>query len=300
MTNRPRVLIAGITGFLGSRLARHLVASGNYTVIGMHRAGSDLRRLRDILDQIALYNIEKHESETLLRKQQLDFVVSCVADYGRNKSALDVMRANVIFPLQLLEASVEHGVKVFINAGTSLPADLNSYALSKHQFSQWLAVFGTQLAAIDLKLEHFYGPGESTERFISYVIAKLLEPAPKLDLTKGEQKRDFLHVDDVVRAIVLLIDREDQWNSGYYQFPVGSGQAHLLKDVVEQIRRLTSNHSTNINYGALPYRANEVMESRADIRNLRELGWEPVVSLDEGLRQTVDSFRQSIEQRIAG
>lgn len=298
--NRRRVLISGITGFLGSRLARYLVLEKNYAVFGVHRTKSDLRRVREIADHIVLYDLEKQGIETLLRNQQVDLIVNCAADYGRNKSAADVLSANVTFPLQLLEASVQQGVKGFINAGTSLPADLNSYALTKHQFSQWMAKYSTKLAAIDLQLEHFYGPGESTERFIGFVVDKLLEPAPKLDLTKGEQKRDFLYVDDVINAIVLLMEQGSEWKPGYYNFPIGSGQAYLLKDVVEQIRRLTNNQITRINYGAVPYRDKEVMESRADISKLQALGWKPTVSLEQGLRQTINAFRQSLKRGIAG
>lgn len=298
--NRRCVLISGITGFLGSRLARHLVADKSDTVVGTHRTSSDLGRISETRDQIILYDIERNGIDTLLRDQNVDIVVNCVADYGRNKPAVDVLAANVTLPLHLLESASRHGVKVFINAGTSLPPDVNSYALTKHQFSQWLRAFAAPLVAMDLQLEHFYGPGESTERFISFVIDRLLEPAPKLDLTKGEQKRDFLYVDDAIGAIAHLIDSASQWNPGYYPIPIGGGQAYVLKDVVERIRRLTDNHATRINYGAIPYRDNEVMESRADIRKLKELGWEPLVTLDEGLRQTIKWHRQSLKRGIAG
>ncbi len=298
--NRQRVLISGITGFLGSQLARELLVNQNCDVVGIHRSNSDFSRLADIADRIALYNIEEHEIETVLEKERLNVLVNCVAEYGHNRAAIDILNANLLLPLRILESASNHGVKVFINAGTTLPADVNAYALSKHQFSQWMRKLSSNIVAVDFQIEHFYGPGESPARFITFVIEKLMRPAAELDLTKGEQKRDFVHVADVVRAIVLIVNLGNQWNCGYFQFPIGSGQSYLLKDVVEQIRLLTKNNFTRINYGAIPYRDSEVMESKADIRKLRELGWKPCIALDDGLRQSIDLYRQRQKQRMVG
>ena len=285
------ILIAGITGFLGSRLARELVHHESTAIIGLHRTKSNLDRLQGVLDRIELHNMERHSLETLFKSRRVDTVVNCLADYGRSSSSAAGAEANLHLPERLLELAVENGASMFLNAGTSLPTDVNHYALTKNRFSDRLSRHSSKLIAIDARLEHFYGPGESEERFISFLISQFLKPVPVLDLTRGEQRRDFLHVDDVASAFCLLMDKGRTWPPGSYEISVGSGEAYLLRDVVEKVRRLADNHTTQVNYGAVAYRENEVMHSRADIRALEELGWRPRWNLEEGLRHAVESYR---------
>ncbi len=295
---KPRkVLIAGITGYLGSQLAHRLVSEGGYDVCGLCRESSQRDRLSSIRPKVALFTIHTNNLGKLFRENHFDIIVNCVANYGRNTSSLAVLDANLRFPLELLELAVKHEVAMYLNAGTSLPAETNAYSLTKNQFSQWMRHHASQLVAIDGKIEHFYGPGEDEARFIRFLISKFLEPAATLDLTEGEQKRDFLYISDLVSGLRILLEQGVDWRPGYYDVPVGSGQAYLLRNVVETVRKLTDNNSAHINYGAVPYREHEVMESQADIRRLTELGWRPQVDLEAGLRQTIEYYRNGTTQR---
>jgi CDP-paratose synthetase len=298
MTPRS-ILIAGITGFLGSRFAHRLARDSNTRIIGLHRPASNLQRLHGILPHIDLITIDQQSLGALFENRQIDIIVNCLADYGRHTTKEQTIEANLQLPTRLLELAVERGVGMFVNAGTSLPAEVNQYAFTKHQFSEQLRHYFSNLIAIDARLEHFYGAGESEERFVSYLITQFLQPAETLNLTMGEQQRDFLHVDDVVGAFEILINQNIHWQPGYYEIPVGSGEAYGLRQVVERVRSLTGNNHTKVNYGAIPYRDNEVMLSRADIRKLLELGWQPRFTFDEGLRQLVNWHQKIVQKRKA-
>lgn len=294
-----RILIAGMTGFLGSQLAHRLIAEGNVSLVGLRRRTSNLFRLHSICSQVELVNFEEGQLDDLFTSRPFDIVVNCIADYGRHRSDQDVLNANLHLPSRLLQLSLDHRVPMFLNAGTSLPPEVNAYANSKHQFSRRLQEASERLIAIDAKLEHFYGAEEDAARFIRFLVEKFLQPAANLELTKGEQKRDFLHVEDVASALCLMMRKAEQWKPGYSAIPVGSGEAYVLRDVVETVRRLTGNRETKIHYGAVPYREQEVMESKADTRRLNALGWQPKWDLEAGLKSMIDSYRDLSKERIS-
>ena len=297
--NSPRILIAGITGFLGSRLAHEFLMKRNAAVSGIHRQASNFVRIERICSPINLYNIESQDLRAIFKYGRFDVVVNCLADYGISSTQQELIEANLHLPTQLIELASAHGATVFLNAGTSLPADVNDYAYAKNQFSRHMMNFCADVVAIDARLEHFYGAGESAGRFITFLIQRFLEPAAELDVTAGEQQRDFIYIDDVASAIGLLAQKGTNWRPGYYPISVGTGRANRLRDVVELVRGLTGNTQTHVNYGAVPHRAHEIMFSKADIGQLTNLGWRPQYSLNAGLERTVEAYRRQDRKRRA-
>ncbi|MHB0995552.1 MAG: NAD-dependent epimerase/dehydratase family protein, partial [Elusimicrobiales bacterium] len=118
-------------------------------------------------------------------------------------------------------------------------------------------------------------------------IQSLIRGVPGMDLTPGGQRRDFVYIDDTVEALSAIISHEMRSAKKYVSYEVGSGQPVSIREFVETIKRLTGNDSTRLNFGALPYRENEVMESKADLALVKSLGWLPKVPLAEGLERTI-------------
>jgi nucleoside-diphosphate-sugar epimerase len=265
----------------------------------LKRTTSRLDRIADVCGGARLYDADAGDYERLFREcGAIDAVVHTATLYGRGgESAGQVVAANLAFPLRLLEAAVEHGVPFFINTGTALERSLNAYALSKKQFVEW----GRQLAEegricfVDLELEHFYGPGDDESKFITHLVKSCLRGTPTLALTEGLQRRDFVFVDDVVAAYLLILDRLAEGMPQFSTFAVGSGAAVAIREVAEKIREL-SGLPTVLDFGAIPYRRQEVMYSCADISAMQGLGWSPLVGLEEGLTRTVGAERTEMER----
>jgi nucleoside-diphosphate-sugar epimerase len=110
---------------------------------------------------------------------------------------------------------------------------------------------------------------------------------PELKLTPGEQKRDFIYIDDVLSAYSTLLDAHGKLNKSFLAFGLGSGQAVRIRDFVELAHCLTES-GTELKFGALPYREGEIMESAADIGALECLGWRPAFTLEQGLLKTIE------------
>lgn len=288
---RKTLLITGATGYLGSHLAHRFVADGH--VVGIfRRATSSLDRLVDILDKIRIFDVERlHEPfETLGR---VDAVIHTATNYGRHgEQASSVFEANTVFPLRLLDVARCHDVKMFINTDTVLDPSLNAYTLSKHQFKEWGRRFARDglICFTNLRLEHMFGAGDDPSKFTTHVVRACIGNTPELKLTKGEQSRDFIYINDVVDAYVSVLNGLAMIEGGYVDIDVGAGVAVTIREFVELVKTMTG-ASTCLNFGALPYRVNETMFGKADTSRLRALGWENRHDLRAGLEKTIAAER---------
>lgn len=283
-----RVVVTGATGYLGSHLAKALVKAGHKVII-LKRSSSDTYRIRDLLSNVSVYDIDNCPlEEPFLREGKVDTVLHTATCYGRKGESLgDISTANTQFPLELLEKALSHKVGTFINTDTPLERFVNTYALSKAHFREWGKFVSDEgdIRFINVKVEHFYGPGDDDTKFPTYVIKNCLNNVEELKLTSGEQKRDFIYIDDVVSAFIALLEGINS-NNRYYNYEVGSGNAVSIREFVETVHRLTGS-KTRLNFGAVPFRGKEVMFSSADVAPLKKLGWESRFDLEEGLKITI-------------
>lgn len=114
---------------------------------------------------------------------------------------------------------------------------------------------------------NIFGPGQNKSKFIPYVIEQLKANKP-LNVTPCEQKRDFIYVDDFVKSIhTILINYEKSIGE---IINISSGESISLKVIIENIKTVLDSNS-QINYGAIPYRENEVMDLKCDIKKLIQL-----------------------------
>lgn len=285
-------LITGATGFIGSHLARRLVNSG-WQVHALVRSSSSLERIADFVEQMTLHVIEQDLPwQHLEDLGHVDVVFHLATAYGRDGLAASlVLRSNVLFPLELLEAAIAHQVSLFISTDTCFTVDypyLRAYTLGKRQFVDWARILtdGTCTKTVNLVLQHPYGPQDSAGKFVPWLIEQCRANVESIDLTSGDQEKDFIFVSDVVSAYETLADRQVELPSGLTVAECGTGTAISVKTLAQTIHRLTRSKS-RLNFGALQDRVGEVSRSVADPAILRRFGWRPDVSLEEGLKATV-------------
>lgn len=281
------ILLTGATGFLGSYLLKSFIKNG-YEVIALKRTTSNTYRIEEYLNQIILYDMDKAEFAFLFENHKIDIVVNAVTSYGRKDTKISsIVDTNLIFGLKLLEESVNVNVKAFINTDTLLERNLNPYALSKAQLVDWIQFLSTKnTKMINVKMEHMYGPQDDENKFIYWLINQLKQNVEKIDLTSGIQKRDFIYINDIIDAYEIIIKNIDRF-SNYEEFELGNGNSIGVKEFVKKIvEELNTSQliTTKLNFGAIPYRANENMEMKANIQKLTNLGWKPKVSTEDGIK----------------
>ena len=265
------ILITGINGFLGSKLSKHL--KSQYNIIGLEYSLKNLFRIKN--ENFKIYSAEKGITKEIFSEQTIDFIIHTATFYGKCENIK-----------QILNKGIECGCKLFINTDTVLDPFTGTYALTKRQFRDWLYIRQDEIKVINMQLEHFYGPGASPSNFITAMISRLQRNEPVINLTLGEQVRDFTYIDDIVSAYVTILKEVIAINENYTSFQICSGKLISIKQLMEELKRITCS-SSRLNFGAISYRENELMKSVSNNSAITALGWKPQINIYEGIKNCV-------------
>lgn len=294
------ILITGATGFLGSHLAEKFL--DEHKVIILKRSFSDIWRIKHSERNLYYYDIDKIPLEKVFQENKIDIVVHTATLYGRkNEEISQIVESNLTFPLKIFELALKYKIDAFINTDTFFNPDykfLVKYSLSKKQFLEWLIIFSENIKVINIKLGHIFGEKDNTDKFIPWIITELIKVSNEIKLTAGEQKRDFIYIEDVKDFYSILINSLDKFDTGFHEYELGTGKAVKIKDFVLKLKKLTGNVQTYLNFGAVPYRENEIMFSKANISKIiKDFNWQPKYSLEEGLKKTIEWYRRNLNER---
>jgi len=299
-------LITGIGGFIGSSLARALLARGEQ-VRGVDNFSTGKRdridfREADIVDLDAMH----------AACAGVDFVLHQAAIPSVPKSVLDPLasnRANVDGTVNVLVAARDAKVKRVVYAASSSaygdtptlpkheamnPDPISPYAVAKLASEHYLISFYRcyQLETVALRYFNIFGPRQDPSSPYSGVLAKFItlmlrgeQPAIFGD---GEQSRDFTYIDNAVDANLLACSAPAARVAGQV-FNIATGRRITLKEAFEALQGLTS-YPGQPKYG--PERGGDIKHSLADISKAEAgLGYKPKVSFEEGLRRTAEWYR---------
>jgi CDP-paratose synthetase len=281
------LLITGINGFLGSHLAKYLTPY--YNIIGLEHSGKNLSRL--IGCDYKIFSVERGIPDSLFTEQHIDAVIHTATFYGRNnESPKAIANANLFIPFELLDRAIQNNCSLFINADTVLDRYTNYYSLTKHQFHDWLYMRKNEIHVTNIQMEHIFGPGAQSNNFIISMAEKLLQNEPSIDLTLGEQQRNFVYISDVVQAYKFILEHEFNRKNAYANYQLASNELITIHELMNMLKKI-SGGTTKLCFGALPYRENELMLSHSDNSSLSALGWKPQVLLHEGLSRTIEYLR---------
>lgn len=292
------ILITGASGFLGSALARRL-GGMDHKVFLLIRKNTNLYRLPDLSAfKIGRYEADE-EIDQFIIESNPDVVIHTACCYGRSgETSLQMIDSNIRFGGLILNSIGKLKKRIaFINTGTILSRDVNLYALTKNQFEE-LGLYGANdsnknFQFINIKLQHMYGPGDDVSKFTAYVINSCKNNLPKLPLTLGEQKRDFIYIDDVVEAYIKILENLAKLDNAQ-QIELGSGIAHRLRDFVEIAHKLTGSE-TELLFGLVPHRENEPIYMAANINCLNKLGWNPKFNMEEGIKKIIEMHEAKLD-----
>lgn len=281
------ILITGGTGFLGSRITKILAEEG-FDVI-------QLKHQKEDEPAMAV--------EDYFLGKKIDAIIHTATCYGRrNEPWSTIADTNLLLPLRLMIAGEKSGVKCFINADTFFnekivfEGHVDQYVRTKKSFLGFArnnAPF-MKMKFANMKIEQMYGPNDGMEKFVPTAIRQLLSGATSLPFTAGEQRRDFVFVDDVARAFVEAMKHADSMTQ-FEEFGIGSGRSTSIKEAVTYLKEV-SGSKAETTFGALPYRENEIMDSFASLDNNKLIGWSATTPWHEGFKTTVESYKKTAQQ----
>lgn len=206
-----------------------------------------------------------------------------------------LISTNITYGVLLLDAlSRCKSLKLFINTGSFSEyrwgtSHFNSaylYAATKTAFRSYLDYYSDlhDFKYLTVVPYTVYGGKSTIKRLMDYIIESVDSMKP-IDMTKGEQMLDFIHIDDVASFFIHVIQ-----NIGKYQrlqngeeFHLGTGRCITVRELASIVEKVTGRHC-NINWGGLPYRERDTMYAAAPIaKNLALTGWYSGINIEQGV-----------------
>ena len=306
-------LITGIGGFIGSSLARALLARGEQVRGVDNFSTGKPENIAEILDRIDFREADILDADAMHKAcAGADFVLHQAAIPSVPKSVLDPLgsnRANIDGTVNLLVAARDAKVKRVVYAASSSaygdtptlpkheamkPDPISPYAVAKlaseHYMVSFYRCYG--LETVCLRYFNVFGPRQDPSSPYSGVLAKfitlMLRGEQPTIFGDGEQSRDFTYIDNVVAANLLACQAPAPQAAGQV-FNVATARRVTLNETFKALQALTS-YSAQPKYA--PERGGDIKHSLADIAKAEaDLGYKPTVDFEEGLRRTVDWYR---------
>jgi dTDP-glucose 4,6-dehydratase len=303
------ILVTGAAGFIGSNFVRwwlgrhpddHVVALDKLTYAG------DPRNLDGLGVRLAVCDIcDLDPVESLLAEEEIDTVVNFAAESHNSLAVVDpgrFFRTNVLGTQALLEASRRHGVSRFHHVSTcevygDLPLDSEeafteespyrprtpynaSKAAADHAVRAYSETFGLPVTITNCS--NNYGPRQFPEKVIPLFVTNALDDRELPLYASTQNRREWLHVDDHCHAIELVLEQGHEGET----YNVGSGIERSIEEIADLALGLTGKPESLKTI--VPDRPGHDRRYLLDSTKLRrELGWEPKISFEDGLRASV-------------
>ena len=298
------VLVAGGTGLVGSAIVRHLEARGE-TVLSVNS------KVVDLLDRKATFDyVLSHKPDVIID------AAARVGGIGANNAyPVDFLSLNVQIQTNLMDAAHAARTPNFLFLGSSciyprdcaqpikeeylltgpLEATNSAYAVAKIAGIELIKSYRKQYGYkwISAMPTNLYGPNDNFDLETSHVFPALIRKfseAVKNGTSvqlwgTGSPKREFLHVDDLAQAVVVLLEKYD--NDEHIN--VGTGEDVTIKELAETIAN-AAGYVGQLEWDST--KPNGTPRKVMDVSRIKSLGWAPQISLVDGVRQTVEYYQR--------
>ena len=273
-----KIILTGSTGFIGSHLKKHFLSHQiqvqeifrDFSDLQMHQVFTDFKP--DLVIHLAGYYSSEHSLDDLYK----------------------IIDANILFSSRVLDAMSKSDCRCFLNTGSMWQnqngAPVNLYAASKSAFEEILSYYVRQknINVLTLKLADTYGPGDERKKIIPLLL-KSLKTKNKIALTPGDQRSEWIYIDDILNAFLLaanMLKSQYSDKSQINSYTLCSGQQFSIKEIVHLIEKI-SHGKLNVEFGAIAYRKNQVMQLQIEDPLLPD--WVPRINLEQGLSKLINS-----------
>ncbi len=311
-----KVLITGVSGFVGQHLIKHLHQNGEYDIIGTSRSTDQT------LEGVTIENLDLLDSQAasqLIATQKPDFIYHLAAltsPAQSFKTPGDTITNNILAQLHILDALKQqeiHNTRVMVISTSEIygivdPSELpinedaplrppSPYAVSKiaQDYLAYQYHLSYKLDIIRVRPFNHIGPGQS-DRFAIASFAKQIaeiekeKKEPLLKVGNLQAKRDFTDVRDVVRAYVLLMEK----GASGEVYNIGCGKSHKIGDLLHM---LISNSTEEIKVERDPerFRPVDFLDVTCDASKLHKLtGWKPEIPIEQTIHDVLDYWRKIV------
>jgi UDP-glucose 4-epimerase len=301
------ILVTGGAGFIGSQIADEYIKLGHNVIIADNMSTG----VKEFINSKAKFyevDIRDDKISEIFRKHKIDVINHHAAQIDLRKSVADPkydVDVNVIGSINLLQYAIENSVKKFIFASTGgaiygehdyFPADEKHptrpyapYGINKNTIEKYLFyynhVYG--LNYVVFRYANVYGPRQNPFGecgVVAIFTDKMLGDSKPVINGNGKQTRDYVYVQDVVNANVLALDAK-----GPVIFNIGTSVETSVNYIFNKVNEYAGTKFEE-NHG--PAKKGEQMRSVLSYEKIKkELGWNPKINMDEGLKLTLEYFK---------
>lgn len=304
-----KVLITGASGFIGSHMVQRMVEEKADVSI-LTREGSDLWRIEEVIKDIEIIKADLRDAQSIDKsvaqiKPEYVFHMGAYGVDARQRGVIEAINTNIIGTINILTAAANTGCRKFINTGSCAEYGDKSEIIDEGDRLSPLSIYGSTKASavilahqmakerdmdiVTLRSFGVFGENEGSHKFFPYLILSILRDQ-EIDLTLCEQYRDYCYIKNIMDGFVLAAQNQAIKNELYN---IGSGVVYKMKHFVDMVYSHI-NTAQKPNYGAIPYRENEMWKQQADVTKIKnELGWIPQISLEEGIIKTIEWYRNN-------
>lgn len=301
-----KALVTGANGFIGSALVRKLLKH-NIEVIALDLDGCN----RNIPYEARFIPMDLSGSSMLpeiIPDRDIDvfYHFAWASSYGNNRGDPYTQLNNVVWTIDCLNAAEKMRVRKFVGVGSIMEDEAVAAAYDNDNTPGAACVYGSgKLAAHSIamylarqmetqviwaRITNTYGVGEISPRFINSTIRKIINNEP-LKFTSATQNYDFIYIDDVVRAFVLVGEHGKQFRS----YMIGGPEPKCLKEYILEIKRVLAPNREFI-FGTVPFTGVNTPMSGFDYSLVeRDTGFKAEVSFAEGIKRTMEWLREVIK-----
>jgi UDP-glucose 4-epimerase len=307
-----KILITGGAGFIGSHLVKQLVNEGNdVTVTVKYPSIIDNVRLAPVWDDIKVMECDLRNIDSMrqFKGQSYDAIYHLAAYNHVGGSFLhmnEAMMNNAVATANLLEYAPDFGRFLYMSTSECyglqtevpfqedmMPFPISPYSIGKYAGELYAKMkrHAEKTPIVCVRGFNTFGPYQSEAAVIPELIIKCLRGLP-VDTTEGKQTREFNYVDNIIEGLIAAVKNEPP-HEGIIN--LGSNREIAICDLVRMIHDACDSKS-ELNIGSLGNRPTEIWRMCASYDKAQAaFGWTPKITFEEGLKRTVDWFREYIE-----
>lgn len=302
-----RILLTGASGFIGSRLLRHLRNAG-ISVLGAGRTPV----YQNGVDFLTIARLDAGALRAALQGRSIDAVIHLAAAGVKpnDRDTRQLLEINGYLPAELVLLARDLGARAFVMTGSSSEYALtNSMEIHEQAPLETTKTYGATKAAggllavalgstiglptVNLRLFNIFGPGEAPHRLLPSLFQNL-EAGTCVALSEGLQQRDFIHVDDACKAILTTLDTalRGALPTGHYN--VCSGKGVSVREFALTVASTLGADAQLLHFGALPMRPDDVPRVVGSPNAFEQSsGWKPTMTFHQAIESAVGEMHQS-------
>ena len=296
-----KILITGAAGFIGANLTRKLIKTGNEINI-LIKETSNLWRINDIVSNFNVHKIDLKKVKdvrNVVKKINPELVYHCAGHgiYTSQKNSAEIFSTNILGTFNLLDALNENNNLLrLVNLGSFFEYSTNPidpYTISKITQTKLAEHFFKEkkLPVTTLRLFTPYGKFDSPGRLICDLMIALIRNKP-LEIFSKHTKRDFIHIDDVIAALEIASQQPDIDGE---IIDIGTENEISVEEIVSMANQLSDNELA-VNWNDAKQREIDISDESIFLgrQSTQKLNWKPSISLEMGLRKTIEWYKQNI------